>query len=211
MSGIKKIGVLAFQGDAIEHIEATIKALQKLKLKSEVVSVRSLQDLKAVVGLIIPGGESTVLYTLCERAGMIDGIKKIPYIFGTCAGAILLAKRVEHSAPGKKTLGLMDITVDRNAYGSQTESFEKDIDTNLGKLHAIFIRAPRIIKMSKQVTATALDKKEILACEEQNKHHYYLAACFHPELTTTIFHEYFLKKVFSASLRAPLKRGVAIP
>jgi 5'-phosphate synthase pdxT subunit len=196
-----KIGVLAFQGDVIEHVEATKEALHKLKLTGEVIPVRTKQDIQGLAGLIIPGGESTVLYTLCERAGMIEEMKKIKYIFGTCAGAIMLAKRVEHSAPEQKTLGLMDITVDRNAYGSQTESFEKTIETALGKIHAIFIRAPRITKISKQIKIVAGSKKEILACEEQSKNCYYLAACFHPELTTTLFHEYFLKKVFNVSSR----------
>ena len=181
------IGVLAFHGDVIEHI----RALGRVNS----ISVRTKEELKKCRALIIPGGESTTLYTLCEREGMCEDIKKVPAIFGTCAGAIMLAKKILHKAPGQKTLELMDITIDRNAYGRQTESFEKSITTVLGKLNAIFIRAPKIISVGKNVRVIAKDGGNILACEEKVGNQYFLAASFHPELTTTMFHEYFLRKV----------------
>ncbi len=191
----KKIGVLSFHGDVIEHITATKLAAKNLHLPIEIVSVRTKESLVGLDALIIPGGESTTLYKLCEREGMWEDMKKIRHIFGTCAGAIILAKNVFHKEKDQKTLELMDIEVDRNAYGRQTESFEKDIKTTLGNIHAIFIRAPRIKKVGRSVTILAKDGKEILACEEKKGSSYYLACSFHPELTTPKFHEYFLQRV----------------
>lgn len=181
------IGVLAFHGDVEEHIQALGSVNS--------IPVRTKEDLKKCRGLIIPGGESTTLYKLCQREGMWEDMKKIPAIFGTCAGAIMLAKHVLHIAPGQQTLELMDITIDRNAYGRQTESFEKPINTTLGKLNAIFIRAPKITAVGNNVKVLARDGREILACEETVGNQYFLAASFHPELTTTVFHTYFLKKI----------------
>ena len=189
------IGVLAYQGDVEEHLEAIRAAAKKIKKDIEVVSVRTKKDLAGVSGLIIPGGESTTLYKLCRREGIFEDIKKIPNIFGTCAGAIMLSSAVGNKMAGQETLGLMDIEVERNAYGRQSESFEADIETTLGPLHAIFIRAPRITKVVKDVKVLAKYDGEIIACEQESKGKYYLALTFHPELTTTLFHEHFLKKV----------------
>lgn len=186
------IGVLAFHGDVSEHIEATQKAAKNLH---RVIPVRTKHELKECHALIIPGGESTTLHTLCVREGMWDDMKRTPAIFGTCAGAIMLAKHVLHKALGQETLELMNITVDRNAYGRQTESFEKPITTTLGKLNAIFIRAPKITSVGKNVRVLAHDDDQILACEERVGNQYFLAATFHPELTTTIVHKYFLKHI----------------
>ena len=130
---------------------------------------------------------------------MFEGMKKIPAIFGTCAGAILLAREVLHKSEGQKTLELMDINVDRNAYGRQTDSFEEELETNLGRINAVYIRAPKILKAGDNVKILAQKDKEILACEEKVGKNYYLAACFHPELTTTVFHEYFLKSIVRVS------------
>ena len=123
----RKIGVLAFHGDVIEHIEVTQRAAKNLHIDIEVVSVRTKESLQNLDALIIPGGESTTLHKLCEREGMWEKMKKIKNIFGTCAGAIMLAKVIHHKTLGQKTLELMDIEIDRNAYGRQAESFEKDI------------------------------------------------------------------------------------
>lgn len=191
------IGVLAFQGDVIEHIEATLKAAQRLKKSVNVIPLRQKEQVKLLDGLIIPGGESTTLYKLCEREGMFEQMKKIPFIFGTCAGAIMLAKTIHHKTKGQKTLERMDITVDRNAYGRQTESFEKDIVTSLGPLRAVFIRAPRINKVGKTVRVLAKNNSEVIMCEQSYGNYFNLAACFHPELTSTVFHQYFLKKIFT--------------
>ena len=186
------VGVLAFHGDVIEHIDAVKNAAEKIHLPVEVTPVRTKKALEHLDGLIIPGGESTTLHTLCEREDMFSGMKKIPSLFGTCAGAILLAKHVLHKSAGQKTLELMDITVDRNAYGAQTESFEKTIQTKLGRVSAVFIRAPKIVKTGKTVTVLAKDEGNVIACEEHTDRHFFMACAFHPELTTTLFHEYFL-------------------
>jgi 5'-phosphate synthase pdxT subunit len=192
---MKTIGVLAFHGDVIEHIDTTVKAINILGLVATVISVRTLEELKMCDGLIIPGGESTTLAKLSQRENMWEYMKQIPAIFGTCAGAIMLAKQVLHKAPDQDTLECMHITVDRNAYGRQTESFEKNIKTNLGSINAVFIRAPRIKSIGKNVTLLAQDDHEILACEERVGNQYFLAAAFHPEMTSTLFHEHFLKQI----------------
>jgi len=200
-----KIGILAYHGDVIEHFETTKKALKNLNLKAEVIFVRTKEDIQNLDAIIIPGGESTVLFKLSIREGIFEKIKSIKNIFGTCAGAIMLAKKIHHKTADQKTLELMDIEVDRNAYGRQTESFEEDIDSKIGKIHAVFIRAPRIINIGENVNVLAKNGNEIIACEQgkpvyavgsrgkQGK--YYLALCFHPELTTTKFHEYFIKNL----------------
>ncbi len=190
------IGVLAYHGDVQEHIDATISAARKLHREIIIIPVRTKQDMVGLDGLIIPGGESTTLYKLSQKEGIFSQMKKIKYIFGTCAGAIMLAKNVKNKTPDQKTLALMNITVDRNAYGRQTDSFEQDITSSLGKLHAVFIRAPRILAIEKNVTPLARIGKEIIACEESIDGKYYLASCFHPELSSTLFHEYFLTKIY---------------
>jgi len=197
MKKIIKVGVLAFHGDVIEHVNALKKAAQKLKLQVEIILIRTKQSLKDLNGLIVPGGESTTLFKLCDREEMIGEMKKIRNIFGTCAGAIMLSKEVDNMAQGQKTLELMDISIDRNAYGRQTDSFNESFKTELGNIEAVFIRAPRIKKIGKSVKVLAVRDKEVLACEEKVGENYYLAACFHPELTTSVFHQYFLKQVLS--------------
>lgn len=191
-----KIGVLAFHGDVIEHIEATKNASHNLHLNIEVVPVRTREIIHTLDALIIPGGESTTLHKLCEREGMWEKMKKIKNIFGTCAGTIILAKTVHHKTPDQKTLELMDIEIDRNAYGRQINSFEKDVKTSLGNIHAVFIRSPRIKRVRKDVKILADNEGETIACEQKIGDNYYLAACFHPELTSTMFHEYFIKKIY---------------
>lgn len=192
----KTIGVLAFHGDVIEHIEATKTASYNLHLDIEVVPVRTKEIIPTLDALIIPGGESTTLHKLCEREDMWEKMKRIKNIFGTCAGAIMLAKVIHHKTPDQKTLELMDIEIDRNAYGRQTESFDKDVKTSLGEIHAVFIRAPRIKRVGKDVKILAETDGETIACEQKVGNHYYLATCFHPELTSAMFHEYFVKRVY---------------
>lgn len=194
-----QIGVLAFHGDVSEHIDTTEKAAKKLKLPVKIRSVLTLSDLSSLDGLIIPGGESTTIYKLCVREKMIEEMKKIKAIFGTCAGAIMLAKNILHKAIDQNSLQLMDITVDRNAYGAQVDSFEKEIETEIGKLNAVFIRAPKIVSVGKNIKVLAKEGKEIIACEQKGNEHYYLALTFHPELSTTLFHEYFLKQLCQLS------------
>lgn len=207
-----KIGVLALQGDVSEHINATREAAKSLKMRCEIVEVRTSRDLEKLDALIIPGGESTTLYKLCEREGMLEGMRRIKNIFGTCAGAIMLAKKIRGAEEGQGTLGLMDIEMDRNAYGRQSESFEEKLNTELGTgrnavhfsgpqndasfcrtLNAIFIRAPKIRSAGLGVKILAQRGDEIVACEERTSKAYYLATCFHPELSTGLFHAHFLK------------------
>lgn len=207
-STVKKriiIGVLALQGDVAEHIEAVKNAAVKLRENIAVVPVRVKKDLAGLSGLIIPGGESTTLHKLCQREGIFGEIKKVENIFGTCAGAIMLSKNAHNKIKDQRTLQLMDIEVARNAYGRQSDSFEANISTTLGAMHAMCIRAPKITRVGRNVRVLAQFNGEILACEEEvnpvrsvasngAKRNYYLALAFHPELTTTLFHEHFLKK-----------------
>ena len=190
-----RIGILAFQGGVAEHKEASLQALKNLKQDGDVVLIRSGKDIKNLDALILPGGESTVFYKLVLNAGIFEELKKIKNIFGTCAGAIFLAKKIKNKLEGQESLALMDIEVDRNAYGAQGESFEENIETKLGKINAIFIRAPKIKKVGKNVIILAGNKKNIIACEERGKGRNYLATCFHPELSTTKFHQYFIKNL----------------
>lgn len=189
------IGILAFHGDVIEHLRATQKALTNINQEGNIIEVRSKNDIPNLDALIIPGGESTVLHRLSRTAGIFETLKNVRNIFGTCAGAIMLAKYVQHKSIGQETLGVMDITVDRNAYGRQTNSFEKNVNSVFGELRAVFIRAPKITKVGNNVKILSRLGNEIIACEQTGATHFYMAACFHPELTTTKFHEYFLKSV----------------
>ena len=189
-----KIGILALQGGVGEHIAATRKAAADLGLGCGVAGVRTKGELDGLAGLIIPGGESTVLQKLCEREGMFDDMRRVPAIFGTCAGAIMLAKTVRDREADQRTLGLMDIDIARNAYGRQVDSFEQDIETGLGSMRAVFIRAPRIVSIGEGVRVLARIGGEAVACEQESGGRYWLATTFHPELAATGFHERFLRR-----------------
>jgi 5'-phosphate synthase pdxT subunit len=187
-----RIGVLALQGDFVEHIEMLKRA------GAAGIEVRLPRDLEGIDGLIIPGGESTSIGKLAVLYHLVEPIRKLAEtqpVWGTCAGAIFLAKDVDHQQP---VLGLMDIVVKRNAFGRQVDSFETDLDipamaAGAGKarpFHAIFIRAPLIERVSvdAEVLATLPDGR-IVAVREGNL----LATSFHPELTgDDRFHRYFL-------------------
>ena len=175
-----RIGVLALQGDVREHVEALAA------LGIECAEVRTLPQLDAVDGLIIPGGESTTIARLLLIFDMHEPLRAriaggMP-VWGTCAGAILLAAR----APDldRPTLGAMDVTAERNAYGRQVDSFEVDLDVagiEGGPLRAVFIRAPRLREPGPGVEVLArLDDGSIAACREGRM----LATAFHPELTS---------------------------
>ncbi len=187
-----KIGVLALQGDFAEHI-AMLR-----KLKVEAVEVRLPEHLQGLDGLIIPGGESTTIGKLASDFGLMEPLREFGQrhaIWGTCAGAIFLSKSVRRDQP---LLGLMDIQVERNAFGRQVDSFEADLEIPAlkkatgrdGPYHAVFIRAPIIESVDKdaQVLAAIADNRIVAA---QQGH--LLATSFHPELTGDLrFHEYFL-------------------
>jgi len=185
-----KIGVLASQGAFREHIE-------KLRqLGVEATPVRMPEELKGLDGLIIPGGESTSIGRLMRDYKLTQAIrnmvKKGMPVFGTCAGMILLAK--ESTDASFESLGLMDITVRRNAFGRQRESFETELNVPvLGKkpFPGVFIRAPLIEQVDGNVEVLArLADGTIVAAREDKM----LALAFHPELTDDLrFHQYFLR------------------
>ena len=184
-----KIGVLALQGAFIEH-EAKLK-----RLGVEAVEVRLPKDLAAVDGVIIPGGESTTIGKLAVQYNLIEPLRELAAtqrsMWGTCAGMIFMAKDVGRDQP---LLGLMDITVQRNAFGRQVDSFEADLnvkDINDKHLfHAIFIRAPLIESVGEGVKVLAKVDDAIVAARQDNL----LVTSFHPELSSDDrFHQYFLK------------------
>lgn len=191
------IGVLALQGAFVEHI----RMLQALGV--DVRPVRLPKALEEVDGLIIPGGESTTIGKLAMAYRLLEPIRRMAEagkpIWGTCAGMILLADEVEEDAP--PLLGLMHIRVRRNAFGRQVDSFEADLaipaldsvaspDERGLPFHAVFIRAPHVVRAEQEVTVLArLEDGAIVAARQGNL----LATAFHPELTRdTRFHRYFL-------------------
>jgi 5'-phosphate synthase pdxT subunit len=190
-----KIGVLALQGDFSEHISM----LKRLKVEAS--EVRLPEHLQGLDGLIIPGGESTTIAKLAVAYNLMEPLRSFGQrhaIWGTCAGAIFLSKDISRDQP---LLKLMDIKVQRNAFGRQIDSFETDLDIPELKqatgtkedYHAVFIRAPIIESISgdTKVLATVPDGRIVAA---QQGH--LLATSFHPELTKdTRFHEYFLTLV----------------
>jgi 5'-phosphate synthase pdxT subunit len=190
-----KIGVLALQGDFSEHIAM----LRRLNVDAS--EIRLPEHVNGLDGLIIPGGESTTIGKLAVAYNLMEPLKlfgKRHAIWGTCAGAIFLSKEIGRDQP---LLGLMDIKVQRNAFGRQIDSFETDLDIPELKqatgtkddYHAVFIRAPIIESVSgdAKILASVSDGRIVAA---QQGH--LLATSFHPELTNdTRFHEYFLTLV----------------
>jgi pyridoxal 5'-phosphate synthase pdxT subunit len=187
-----KIGVLAIQGDFAEHI------VMLKRLGAETAEVRLPAHLAGLDGLIIPGGESTTIGKLAVDYDLIEPLRDFgrrKAIWGTCAGAIFLSKDARRDQP---LMGIMDITVQRNAFGRQVDSFEADLDIEVLKqatgtsvpYHAVFIRAPIIESVSGTASIlSALPDGRIVAAIQGKL----LATSFHPELTRdTRFHEYFL-------------------
>ena len=186
-----RVGVLGLQGDFREHLNI----LRSLGVDAR--DVRTIAQLDDVDGLIIPGGESTTMAYLLEKTGMLSVLKErgcqdFP-IYGTCAGMILLARDMNDSSYPEYRLGLLDITVKRNAYGRQLDSFEADLQIKeIGAFHAIFIRAPRVVRVGPKVEVLAEHEESPVLVRQQNL----LASSFHPELTReTRIHEYFLKMI----------------
>ncbi len=186
------IGVLALQGDFAEH------AAVLRRLGVDVVEVRLPEHLEGLAGLIIPGGESTTIGKLAQAFGLFEPLRRFGReraIWGTCAGAIFLSRDAHRPQP---LLELMDITVERNAFGRQVNSFEVDlhipalkvVDDALRPYHAVFIRAPLIESVHGRAEAlSALEDGRIVAARQGRL----LATAFHPELTDDDrFHRYFL-------------------
>lgn len=185
----KKVGVLALQGD----FEAHQRALERAG--AEPVQVRSAADLQGIDGLIIPGGESTTMLKLLQAENLLEPLREFASrrpVFGTCAGAILLASEVSH--PSQPSLGLMDIDVERNAYGRQLDSRIARLHPHglEGDLEAVFIRAPIIRRVGDRAKVLA-DYEGDPVLVEQGPH---LVATFHPELTDDPrVHLMFLNKI----------------
>ncbi len=185
----KRIGVLALQGAVREHL----KMIERVGAHG--VSIKNPHELSNIDGLIIPGGESTTISKLMRRYGMMEPLRKLGQnglpIFGTCAGMIMLAK--EFIGQAEESLSLMDITVRRNAFGRQRESFEAELEVEglIGELFsAVFIRAPWIERAFEGAEVLAEFEGHIVMAKEKNL----LASAFHPELTDDVrIHELFLK------------------
>lgn len=182
------IGVLALQGDYEKHARSLERA------GARVSEVRTADELEACDALVIPGGESTTMLKLLDRENLFEPLKQFGArkpVFGTCAGAILLATRVEN--PEQPSLGLVDIAVRRNAYGRQLDSRVTHIEgEGFGDMEAVFIRAPIILSTGPGVHVLASYNGDPVLVE-QGKH---LVATFHPELSDDVrVHAYFLRKV----------------
>lgn len=185
-----KVGVLALQGAFIEHIHI----LQQLGVDTK--EVRLPEQLADLDGLIIPGGESTTIGKLAEMYGLIDPLRQYAGqkpVWGTCAGMILMAKEIGMDQP---LLAVMDIVVERNAFGRQQESFEADLlvpvlkDGDKTPFHGVFIRSPKLLEINGRAKELAVlaDGTPVAAVEDR-----LLVTAFHPELTAdTRFHQYFL-------------------
>jgi pyridoxal 5'-phosphate synthase pdxT subunit len=191
-----RIGVLALQGNVSEHIDAFLLALERTGHgpTAEVFEVRSPADLAECNALAIPGGESTTISRLIDKNGLYEPIRQFSGgIFATCAGMVLMATEVADSRI--RPLGLIDMTVDRNAFGRQRESFETDLVINGldgGPFHAIFIRAPVVTHAGNGVTILSEIDAGITAVESGR----HMAFSFHPELgNDTRLHERFLRRL----------------
>ena len=193
-----KVGVLALQGDVREHVSSLIAC------GVEPISVRRSSEIDAIDALVLPGGESTTIAQLAEVFGIYDQLKNriaegMP-VYGSCAGMILLANEILDAKVGQKTFGGLDITVRRNAFGRQVDSFESDIafnDDSADLIRAVFIRAPWVEKVGAGVEVLASVENHPVAVRSTTV----LATSFHPELTGDHrIHRYFIEEVARPAL-----------
>jgi 5'-phosphate synthase pdxT subunit len=189
-----RIGVLALQGDFREHIASLTE------LGAEVVPLRRPEEISGLHGVVIPGGESSVMDKLSRAFGvaepLADAIRGGLPTYGTCAGMIMLSERITNAIGGQQTLGVLDTTVRRNAFGSQNDSFETDIpmpDLGEAPVHAVFIRAPVVEQHGDDVHVLgALSDGQVVAVQQGNV----IASAFHPEVAgEDRFHRRFLDLV----------------
>lgn len=195
-----RIGVIAIQGNVEEHVNAMKLALKEAKCEADVIKIKHKGMVPTCDAIILPGGESTTLGRLMEREGISPEIRNasqagIP-IMGTCAGLVLLAKHGDKQVEKTKQplLSLMDIHVNRNAFGRQKESFETPVDFKglTMPFNAVFIRAPCITEAGNNVEILSTCGGIIVAARQENM----LALAFHPELTDDLrIHRYFLKMI----------------
>jgi 5'-phosphate synthase pdxT subunit len=185
------VGVLALQGDVREHVHA----LEAVGATAR--PVKRLADLSGLDGIVLPGGESTTMGRLLGIFDLLDPLRALLAdglpAYGTCAGMILLAAEVVDGRPGQELLGGLDITVRRNAFGSQVESFESDLDVEgVGDVHGVFIRAPWVERAGPSVQVLARVGEHPVAVRQGHL----LATSFHPELTgDTRMHELFVRRL----------------
>jgi 5'-phosphate synthase pdxT subunit len=193
-----KVGVLALQGDVREHINSLIDC------GVEAVAVRRAGEIQSVDALVLPGGESTTISQLSEVFGVYQLIKDriasgMP-VYGSCAGMILLAEEILDAKEGQKSFGGLEITVRRNAFGRQVDSFESDIefaDGSTDLMRAVFIRAPWVEKVSDSVQILASVDSHPVAVRSRTA----LATSFHPELSgDDRIHRYFIEQVAGPAL-----------
>lgn len=201
MSGIS-IGVLAVQGDVAENIMATKMALEELGLEGIVNEVKTPEQISDLDGLIIPGGESTVIGTLSLVNGSLKKIKEkiasgMP-VFGICAGMIMLSKKAKDRVIGEMDqplLDFLDVKIERNAFGRQKDSFESEISLDkigISKFPGVFIRAPSILETGKDVEVLSKFNEKIVAVKQGN----IVGTSFHPELTGDLsLHKYFVNLI----------------
>ncbi len=196
------IGVLGLQGDIEENIKATNNAFKEMNLKGEIISVRYPEELLKLKGLIIPGGESTVMGLLIAlKNGLLDSIRKILQegipVMGTCAGMIVLAKKSYDRVAGNKNqllLGALDIEVERNSFGRQHDSFESNLNISgiVGDFRGVFIRAPSVISAGPGVQILSKFDEKIVAVKQEN----IIGTSFHPELSgDSRMHRLFIELV----------------
>lgn len=202
--GKMKIGVLAFQGGVIEHIEKI------RKLGHEAVEVKTKEDLDSVEAIILPGGESTTMGRLLTVTGLMEPLREkilngLP-VWGTCAGMILLAKNIENDT--RIHLGVMDIKVRRNAFGTQIDSFKtnKRIECiSKDEIELVFIRAPYVVDVADDVEVLCRVDGNIVAVRQQNM----LATSFHPELTDDLkVLNYFIEHIVKNNIQYNLSKAV---
>lgn len=191
------IGILALQGDVREHARAIDEA------GARAVPVRRPAEIESVDGLVIPGGESTTLWRLADAFELLDPLRKLISeglpAFGSCAGMIMLADELTDGVDGQQTLGGIDMTVRRNAFGRQVDSFEREVTLELGAgggaadpFRAVFIRAPWVERAGPEVSVVGTDSGRIVAVRQGSL----LATAFHPELTPDRrVHELFVSMV----------------
>ena len=196
------IGILSLQGDVAENGYSTKEALKELGVNGVISLVKTPEQISKLDGLIIPGGESTMMGQLSLVNGSLKLLKEkiesgMP-VFGICAGLIFLSKKTKDRIVGvtdQPLLDMLDVNVERNSFGRQRESFEAEISlepVNISKFNGVFIRAPSITDVGKNVEIISKFNEKIVAVKQGN----ILATSFHPELTTDIsMHKYFVKLV----------------
>ncbi|MCS6788542.1 MAG: pyridoxal 5'-phosphate synthase glutaminase subunit PdxT [Aigarchaeota archaeon] len=203
-----KVGVTTFQGDVEEHLLALREAMRRLNVKGEVVTAKLPEEIEQLDAVVIPGGESTVMGRLAQRSRSLDVLRRrilegLP-VLGTCAGLIFLASRVYDRVVGETRqpiLGVLDVTVERNSYGRQRDSFEVQITVpKLGRegFRAVFIRAPSIVEVGPEVEVLARYQERPVAVRQGPIY----GTTFHPELSgDTAFHEALIEEAVRFSKR----------